>query len=52
MKDLNIEVVEGMTPEPPTECCGATHKGSANSPTGLVCRACYNAINPDGTVLR
>lgn len=24
-----------------TRCCGASAKGSANSPTGVCCRACY-----------
>ena len=27
-----------------TPCCQASAKGSANSPTGVVCRACYMPI--------
>jgi hypothetical protein len=29
-----------------TDCCLASAKGSANSPTGVCCRACYAAIDP------
>lgn len=36
----------GLYPEPPTSCCGASHKGSANSPTGVCCRQCYRPIDP------
>lgn len=28
-----------------TECCGASAKGSGNSPTGACCRACYTPID-------
>lgn len=27
-----------------TECCRASAKGSANSPTGVCCRSCYRAV--------
>lgn len=30
-----------------TDCCRASAKGSVNSPTGVCCRACYAAIDPD-----
>ena len=29
-----------------TDCCGASAKGSANSRTGVCCRACYREIDP------
>lgn len=29
-----------------TACCKATAKGSANSPTGVCCRACCTPIEP------
>lgn len=29
-----------------TRCCGASAKGSTNSPTLVVCRACYQPIDP------
>ncbi|UJE15723.1 hypothetical protein SEA_LIGMA_69 [Gordonia phage Ligma] len=29
---------------PLTPCCGATGKGSMDSPTGVVCRACYTPV--------
>lgn len=28
-----------------TPCCNASAKGSANSPTGVCCRACYEDID-------
>jgi hypothetical protein len=28
-----------------TECCGASAKGSANSPTGVCCRACHFPVD-------
>lgn len=30
---------------PLTPCCYADGKGSANSPTGVCCRACYRAVD-------
>lgn len=30
-----------------TGCCQASAKGSANSPTGVCCRACYRTIDED-----
>lgn len=29
----------------PTPCCGASGKGSTNSETGVVCRACYREVD-------
>lgn len=43
-----FDIARGIIAETPTECCGATHKGSANSHTGLCCRACYAPILPNG----
>ena len=37
-------------PFPTTACCGASIKGSANSPTGLCCRFCYITVEYDGSV--
>lgn len=30
-----------------TRCCGASGKGSANSSTGTVCRACYREVSAE-----
>lgn len=32
---------------PITPCCGASGKGSIDSPTGVVCRACYEVVDSD-----
>jgi hypothetical protein len=31
---------------PLTPCCQATGKGSTNSDTGVICRACYDDVDP------
>lgn len=28
-----------------TDCCGASGKGSVNSPTGVCCRKCYREVD-------
>jgi hypothetical protein len=45
LSDVTIAVQDNLA-YPLTPCCGASGKGSSNVESGVVCRSCYQEVDP------